>query len=54
MFVFDAPNEQSPMQLIDQVKYEQVVQWLGENPYILKEATREFTSTRRWVFWSRL
>ncbi len=31
VFVFDAPDEQTAKQLIDQVKYEQVVQWLGTN-----------------------
>jgi hypothetical protein len=45
VFVFDAPDEQSAKQLIDQVKYEQVVQWLGENPNILKEAERRYINT---------
>ena len=33
VFVFDAPSEEAANQLIDQVKYQQVVQWLGENPF---------------------
>jgi hypothetical protein len=45
VFVFDAPNEQAANQLIDQVKYQQVVQWLGENPFSYEQATREFTET---------
>jgi hypothetical protein len=45
VFVFDAPNEQTAKQLIDQVKYEQVVQWLGENPNILKEAQKRYVNT---------
>lgn len=45
VFVFDAPSEQAANQLIDQVKYQQVVQWLGENPFAYQEATREFTET---------
>lgn len=45
VFVFDAPDEQSAKQLIDQVKYEQVVQWLGENPNILKEAEKRYVNT---------
>jgi hypothetical protein len=45
VFVFDAPDEQSAKQLIDQVKYEQVVQWLGENPNILKRAQEEYVNT---------
>lgn len=45
VFVFDAPEEQSAKQLIDQVKYEQVVQWLGENPNILKQAQEHYVNT---------
>ena len=45
VFVFGAPDEQSAKQLIDQVKYEQVVQWLGENPYIYKEAEKRYINT---------
>ncbi len=33
VFVFNAPDEKTATQLIDQVKYEQVVQWLGDDPY---------------------
>lgn len=45
VFVFDAPNEQAAKQLIDQVHYEQVVSWLGENPNILKEAQNHYVRT---------
>jgi hypothetical protein len=45
VFVFDAPNEVAANQLIDQVKYQQVVQWLGKNPYSYREAVAEFTQT---------
>ncbi len=50
VFVFDAPSEQGAKALIDQIKYEQVVQWLGENPYILKEAQRQYVETTLGVF----
>jgi hypothetical protein len=50
VFVFDAPSEQTAKALIDQVKYEQVVQWLGDNPYILKEAQRRYVETTLGVF----
>ena len=50
MFVFGAPDEKTAKQLIEQVKYEQVVQWLGENPYILKEAQRQYAETTLGVF----
>ncbi len=33
VLVFNAPDEKTANQLIDQVKYEQVVQWLGEDPH---------------------
>lgn len=45
VFVFDAPDEQTAKQLIDQVKYEQVVSWLGENPNILREAEERYVNT---------
>ena len=45
VFVFDAPDEQTAKKLIDEVKYEQVVQWLGENPNIFKEAERRYINT---------
>ena len=45
VFVFDAPSEQAANQLIDQVKYQQVVQWLGQDPFSYEQATREFTET---------
>jgi hypothetical protein len=45
VFVFDTPDEQTARQLIDQVKYEQVVQWLGENPNILREAQKRYVNT---------
>jgi hypothetical protein len=45
VFVFDAPDEQTAKQLLGQVKYEQVVQWLGENPNIFKEAEKRYINT---------
>jgi hypothetical protein len=45
VFVFDAPNEQTAKQLIEQVKYEQVVSWLGENPNILRAAEQYYVET---------
>jgi hypothetical protein len=50
VFVFDAPNQETANQLIDQVKYQQVVQWLGDDPYLYERATREFTETTLGVF----
>jgi len=50
VLVFDAPDQKTANQLIDEVKYEQVVQWLGENPNILKEAQRRYVDTTLGVF----
>lgn len=45
VFVFNAPDEQTAKQLIDQVHYEQVVSWLGENPNILRRAEEKYIDT---------
>lgn len=45
VFVFDAPDEQTAKQLIDQVHYEQVVSWLGQNPNILRRAEERYIDT---------
>ena len=40
VFVFNAPDEKAANQLIDQVKYEQVVQWLGDDPHLAERLER--------------
>lgn len=40
VFVFDAPNEGAAKGLIDRVKYEKDVRWLGDNPYAIERANR--------------
>jgi hypothetical protein len=40
VFVFDAPGAQAAAGLIDKVKYEKDVRWLGENPYAVDRANR--------------
>jgi hypothetical protein len=45
VFVFDAPDEQAAAQLIKGISYEQVVQWLGNNPRALERAQRQYTET---------
>ncbi len=42
VFVFNAPDEKTANELIDQVKYEQVVQWLGDDPYLYERIQRYF------------
>ncbi|HKO59582.1 MAG TPA: hypothetical protein VJV03_00350 [Pyrinomonadaceae bacterium] len=50
VFVFDAANEQAANNLIDQVQYQQVVQWLGRNPNLYDKAVNDFTRTTLGVF----
>ena len=50
VFVFDAADDATAKQLIDQVKYEQIVQWLGRNPYIYQEAQKQYVETTLGVF----
>jgi hypothetical protein len=45
VFVFDAPDEATAKRLIDDVHYEQTVQWLGENPNIYKAAEKYYMNT---------
>ena len=50
VFVFDALNDATAKLLISEVKYEQIVQWLGRNPYIYQEAERRYVETTLGVF----
>lgn len=43
VFVFNAPDETAAAQLIDQVKYEQRIQWLGQDPFLLEAAEQVHT-----------
>jgi hypothetical protein len=42
VFVFDASDEAAANALIDQVKYEKSVQWLGEDPFLYQRAERAY------------
>ena len=42
VFLFDGNDEAAADALFDEVKYEKVVQWLGQDPTILRRAEREF------------
>jgi hypothetical protein len=53
-FVFDAPNAESANALLDQVKYEKTIQWLGTNPFILRNAERAFIRDTSDLFISTL
>jgi hypothetical protein len=45
VFVFNAPDDQTANALIDQVKYEQVVQWLGDDPHLYDRLQRYLTQS---------
>jgi hypothetical protein len=49
VFVFGAPDEQTANALVDQVKYEQVVQWLGDDPHLAERLQRYLTQTSAGV-----
>src|SRR5437868_1927195 len=49
VFVFNAPDEKTANALVDQVKYEQVVQWLGDDPHLAERLQRYFTQTSAGV-----
>jgi hypothetical protein len=52
VFVFDAPDELTANALLDQIKYEKVVQWLGEDPYAQQKADRFFAIRAADIFLS--
>ncbi len=49
VFVFNAPDEKAANALIDQVKYEQVVQWLGDDPHLYDRLQKYLTQTSAGV-----
>ena len=53
VLVFDAKNKSAANELIDQVKYEKHIQWLGNNPFAIS-AERAFILTTADVFFSTL
>lgn len=49
VFVFNGKDEPSANQLIDQVRYEKVVQWLGDDPHIYEKLQRYMAQTSAGV-----
>ena len=43
VFVFGAPDEATAQRLVDNVKWEQKIQWLGENPLLWARAEKQHT-----------
>lgn len=50
IFVFDAADEAAANSLIEQVKYEKTVQWLGSNPYAVLSAERAYLNDTASLF----
>jgi hypothetical protein len=50
VFVFDAGDEAAANALIDQVKYEKIVQWLGEDPFLYERQQRSYAITLTEIF----
>jgi hypothetical protein len=57
VFVFDTTDKTAANALLDEIKYEKSVQWLGEDPFLLKRAERAivvglselFIATTLWI-----
>lgn len=49
-FVFDGADEAAANALLDQITYQKSVQWLGEDPFLLKKIERYFVTTTRDIF----
>jgi hypothetical protein len=49
VFVFNGSDEAAANQLIDQVQYQKVVQWLGEDPHLYDRLQRYFAQTSAGV-----
>lgn len=52
VFVFDAPDAEAANALLDQIKYQKTVQWLGDDPYILKRLERYMVTTSKDIMLS--
>jgi len=51
-FVLDGKDEAAALSLLDQVKYDKVVQWLGRDPNYLKKAEEYFVKQASQLFLS--
>ncbi|MBK9156340.1 MAG: hypothetical protein IPM25_19395 [Chloracidobacterium sp.] len=50
VFVFDSASPEAAAALLDQVRYEKTIQWLGEDPFLLQKLERYFVTTTRDIF----
>ena len=51
-FVFDPTNPETAAGLLDQIKYEKSIQWLGKDPFYYNRAERNFVVTTSDIFLS--
>lgn len=51
-FIFDVTNPEAANALLDQVKYEKQIQWLGKDPFYYNRAERNFVVTTSDIFLS--
>ncbi|MGI9036065.1 MAG: hypothetical protein ACR2GD_08510 [Pyrinomonadaceae bacterium] len=54
VFVFDSDDETAANALIDQVKYQKNVQWLGQDPFLMQRAERAYLEKTSNVFISTI
>lgn len=54
VFVFDAGNEAEAAGLVEQVKYEKDVRWLGDNPHAAEKMQEQYTQTMGGVILATL
>ena len=54
VFVFDASDETAANDLMDQVKYQKTVQWLGKDPFLYEKAQRADIKTTGEIFISTI
>ena len=50
VFAFDATDPTAAAALVDQVKYEKNVQWLGEDPFLFRNLERRLVNTTADIF----
>jgi hypothetical protein len=54
VFLFDGADEQAASELIGQVKYEKIVQWLGEDPFLYERVQRSYVTTLTEIFFATI
>lgn len=54
VFLFEPKDEQSAAKLLDQIKYQKLVRWLGEDPFYYNRAERHFVTNTLQLFLTTL